>query len=289
MGKFPRFSKHAFIRFLREKVEKILFMGSWPAKLGILVGFQGTILITRYRIRLNKFPSDIPQLKIVFASDFHMGPTTHAKHITQSIDKISDLKPDILLLGGDFVYLKTDYIDSWLKIIAQKLPESMKKYAVLGNHDNHLDAKYISAALEKYGIKMLCNRFEILAPPYDFISLHGLDDWLSGTPDVESAFERQAAIKIVLMHSPSNYLDLQNTEFDLAFCGHTHGGQIAFADGSPLRAGSGPLSRQFNFGLFRLGEKMQKTLIVSKGVGFGSVPFRINSAPEIISCRLTAE
>ncbi|KAA3661754.1 MAG: metallophosphoesterase [Calditrichaeota bacterium] len=281
--------KKMFIRFVREKLEKVLFIGAWPARLGMKTGYQGQVDVTRYRFRLPGFPKDLAPLHIVFASDFHMGPTTHSQHIQKSIEEIARLEPDILLFGGDFVYLKAKFVDDWLKLIEKSLHPSLLKYAVLGNHDNHLDPGYIANALEKAGVKMLTNRCALLPEPYDFVSLHGLDDWQSGMPDVSAAFSQTAAVKIVLMHSPSNYLDLQDIDFDLAFCGHTHGGQIARKDGSPLRAGSGPLSRQYNFGIFRLGEEMEKTLIVSRGVGFGSVPFRINSAPEIVSVRLMPE
>lgn len=285
---FQRFKK-LVLRFLREKLEKVLFTGAWPAKLGISAGFQGQVHVTKYRMRFPEFSLSLAPLHIVFASDFHMGPTTHAQHIEKSIEKIAKLEPDLLLLGGDFVYLKAKFVNDWLRLMQKYLPESIEKYAVLGNHDNHLDPVYIAAALEAAGIKMLTNRCTTLEAPYNFISLHGLDDWQSGNPDVNAAFKKTAEIRIVLMHSPSNYLDLQNVDFDLAFCGHTHGGQIARKDGSPIRAGSGPLSRQYNFGVFQIGEKMEKTLIVSRGVGFGSVPFRINSAPEIVSIRLMPE
>ncbi len=286
MSGYQKIKKMPRWRLLREKIEKIIFAGSWPSRLGILTGYQGEIRVTYYRISVKNFPAAKQPLHFVFASDFHMGPTTHAQHIKNALQKIRALQPDILLLGGDFVYLEAKNIDAFVELLDTQIPTTVDKFAVPGNHDNHLDANYISDVLQKHGVRMLTNKWHCLSPPYDFISLHGLDDWLSGEPDVSSAFENSAAIKIVLMHSPSNYLDLQDIDFDLAFCGHTHGGQIAFADGSPLRAGSGPLSRLYNFGLFRPDVHLQKTLIVSRGVGFGSLPFRINSRPEIISCRL---
>ena len=289
MTGFDRFLNSPSVRKFREIAEKIIFAGSWPAKLAIIAGLQGNVSLTKYRIHLQRFPETVPPLRIVFASDFHVGPTTHPLHIMNGLKKISDLQPHILLLGGDFVYLAANYIDIFCRMLEKTIPAGVRKIAVLGNHDNHLNSRIITNRLRETGVTVLTNQCEFLPAPYDFISLHGLDDWISGTPDVTTAFARQAPVKIVLMHSPSNYLDLQDTAFDLAFCGHTHGGQIAFSDGRPLRAGSGPLSRQFNFGIFRLGEQLQKTLIVSRGVGFGTVPLRVNSAPEIIFCKLMPE
>lgn len=275
-----------WIRKIREITEKVIYTGSWAGRLGILTGYQGVIQTKKYRLHLTPFPTGIRPLHIVFASDFHMGPTTHPHHILNALRQVDKMKPDILLLGGDFVYLDALYIKNFIVQMQQVVSPEIPKFAVLGNHDNHLNPQYIAEILQNAGIRMLVNRCVKLPAPYEFISLHGLDDWISGTPDVGSAFAETAEIKLVLMHSPSNYLDLQNQEFDVAFCGHTHGGQIAFADGSPLRAGSGPLCRRFNSGMFRLGETLQKVLIVSKGVGFGSLPFRVNAAPEIISCKI---
>jgi uncharacterized protein len=88
----------------------------------------------------------------------------------------------------------------------------------------------------------------------------------------------------VLMHAPANLLDLAGKHFDLALCGHTHGGQIALPGGTPLRASMGPLSRTYSRGRFRMDHG--GTLVVSVGLGCTTLPLRLNCEPEIILCSI---
>jgi predicted MPP superfamily phosphohydrolase len=90
----------------------------------------------------------------------------------------------------------------------------------------------------------------------------------------------------VLMHAPSNLLNLRGTRFELALCGHTHGGQVVLPGGLPLSTAPGPLSRVYSRGRFSI--EPAGTLIVSVGLGCSTFPFRLNTPPEILLCRITA-
>jgi uncharacterized protein len=88
----------------------------------------------------------------------------------------------------------------------------------------------------------------------------------------------------VLMHAPGNLTNLECERFDLALCGHTHGGQLALPGGMPITVAPGPLSRVYSRGRFPL--PRGGTLLVSVGLGCSTVPLRINSPPEILLCRI---
>jgi uncharacterized protein len=77
----------------------------------------------------------------------------------------------------------------------------------------------------------------------------------------------------VLMHAPDGLLTLGGQHFDLAVCGHTHGGQIAFGGVRPYLP-YGKLSRQYSSGLYRLGPGGGRALVVSNGVGCSTIPIR---------------
>ncbi len=86
------------------------------------------------------------------------------------------------------------------------------------------------------------------------------------------------------MHAPSGLLDLGQERFNLALCGHTHGGQIALPGGAPILVPWGPLSRRYARGRFELSDGA--TLIVSVGIGCVVVPVRLFTHPEVVVCTL---
>jgi predicted MPP superfamily phosphohydrolase len=84
------------------------------------------------------------------------------------------------------------------------------------------------------------------------------------------------------MHSPSSLLDIGTQLFDLALCGHTHGGQIALPGGIPIVVPGGALCRRYSRGRFEL--PGGRTLLVSTGVGLTGLPVRLFADPEILVC-----
>ena len=225
---------------------------------------------------------DAPPLRVAFASDFHAGPTTDPEILRRACEALRAVEPDLLLLGGDFVSLDVHQID-WLAPLLARVNAPLGRFAVLGNHDHWYGADHIVRTLEAEGIEMLTNRNRRLAAPFQDIWICGLDDFTLGSPDARAALEGADGSRIVLMHAPANLLSLQGERFDVAFCGHTHGGQLAWSGGTPIRAAPGPLSRVYNRGQFRMDHG--GTLVVSVGLGCSTVPLRINAAPEIICCR----
>jgi predicted MPP superfamily phosphohydrolase len=192
--------------------------------------------------------------------------------------------PDVLVLGGDFVTLVPTEID-WLARELGSIPAAYGRYAVLGNHDWWSDTPYIVRRLEEAGIQVLTNRNVRLDRPFDRIWICGIDDHWSGSPDATAAMNGASGIRILLMHSPSGLLDLGGERFDLALCGHTHGGQLALPGGTPIVVPHGRLSRRYSRGRFQLEE--DRTLIVSVGLGCVVLPLRVFAQPEIVICDLT--
>jgi hypothetical protein len=60
-------------------------------------------------------------------------------------------------------------------------------------------------------------------------------------------------------------ITLGDRPFDLALCGHTHGGQIALGAMIPYLP-HGKLSREYPGGLYRLGDHGERALVVSEGL-----------------------
>jgi len=144
----------------------------------------------------------------------------------------------------------------------------------------------VADALHRAGVKLLTNRALHLAAPHDDVWLLGLDDPIIGHPQPEASFDAadrhdasSPSVRLVLMHAPDGLLAIGEREFDIAFCGHTHGGQVALPWGTPIVVPRGQLSRRFASGMHEL--RNGGRLLVSNGVGCSALPIRLFARPEI--------
>lgn len=219
-----------------------------------------------------------PPLRVAFASDFHAGATTSARVLEEACAAIADEKPDLLLLGGDFVTTRARYIRQLAPLLAA-IPAPLGRYGVFGNHDRRANRAELSRALDEAGVRMLVNEHVTLPAPHDDVTLYGLDDPIGGNPSYEPP-TASSPVRIILMHAPDGLLTLGESHFDLAVCGHTHGGQITFG---PLRPylPYGELSRKFAGGLYRLGPDGERALVVSRGVGCSTLPIRFGAGAQV--------
>jgi predicted MPP superfamily phosphohydrolase len=269
---------------LASHLEGVLYRGNWPVRLVRALGVRPVVRTARHAIALNgRSALGRPPLRLAYASDFHAGPTTDPSVLRSACAELRALAPDVLLLGGDFVTGRPDEL-GWLARELGAVPAPLGRFAVLGNHDRWAGARPVVDQLEACGIEVLVNANARLPEPYDDVWICGIDDHTTGWPDAEAALRDAEGIRVVLMHAPSGLLDLGDRRFDLALCGHTHGGQIALPGGRAVALPAGRLSRQFSRGRFPVGE--HATLIVSVGLGCVVLPIRTFAEPEIVLCTM---
>ena len=255
--------------------------GGWGATVSQRIGLQGGIRLHELTLSVRRPPGS-PPLCVGFASDFHAGPATHPKQITLACERLSQAHPDVVLLGGDFVSLSTGALENVCAALGS-IPAPLGRFAVLGNHDyRRKRATAIAGALEHNGIRVLRNANVRLGPPHDDVWICGLDDVELGTPDACATFRGADGTRLLLMHGPDGVLELHDHRFDIAFCGHTHGGQVSLPWGTPIIVPGGALDRRYNHGIFHLrpdGEGGH--LLVSRGVGCSAIPVRLFAWPEV--------
>lgn len=269
-------------------LDRVMGPGGWAASVAYHAGLQGRIRTSTSTFELPRRASHAsrPPLRIGFASDFHAGAETHPKTLTAAFEALEALRPDVLLLGGDFVSARAEYIHRVAPALAA-IPAPYGKFAVFGNHDLRTQIGSVIAALEGAGVQMVSNRHVTLAAPFDDITICGLDDTTNGLPRADLALDGVGATRIVLMHSPDGLEAIEHREFELALCGHTHGGQIALPSGRPLFVPGGHVNRRYFAGRFDIDGPTPRTLLVSRGVGCSTVPVRLFSAPEVHLCLIT--
>lgn len=271
------------LRQLSERMLDAVLLKGLFAKWSYRCGLHGRLRTTRHDVFLPPGKQLSKPLTIAFASDFHAGPTTHSAIFSDLFDHLDALQPDLLLLGGDFVSCKSTYVGLLAERLAQCAPP-MGKFAVFGNHDLWTDERHLTEVLGAAGVEVLVNRHVTLPFPFESISIGGLDDPWTGAADVSQTFQDANPVRILLMHAPDGLLLLGDEKFDVGFAGHTHGGQVALANGTPIIVPHGPLCREYCHGKYEIAGN--GSLIVSRGVGCSTLPIRINADPELVICTL---
>lgn len=272
-------------RGLMESALAVLYTGDWPARLWSHV--PGSSTIREIRRTLEIPAGDGPPCRIAFVSDLHVGPTTPASLHDRLIDIVRAARPDVLLLGGDFVYLEAtpDVLDRLTRLVASL--GAPTRLAVLGNHDLWTRDDLIVRALEDAGARVLVNQVVHLPPPWSDIVVVGLDDPWTGDCDAGLAFAQvtEARFRIVLCHSPDGLISAAAHHFDLYVCGHTHGGQVA-APWGPIVLPKGKMCRRFPSGFERFNSA---EVFVSRGVGTVDFPARLFAEPDVLLLDLERE
>jgi uncharacterized protein len=251
------------------------YRGDWPARLVRAVGLQRRVQVVRQRIVAPRWPADRPPLRIAFISDLHAGPTTHPSLLDEAFDRLAAAEADVVLLGGDYVFLHAEYIAQ----IAERLGRVRARlgiYAVMGNHDLWADDAAIARSLTAAGARVLVNERVELQPG---VALFGMDDPWTGTPPSGPLFDAADEARILLVHAPEAMLLLGDQRFDVALCGHTHGGHVALPGAVPILV-PGPLSRRYAHGRHDVGAG--RTLLVSRGIGSSEVALRTFADPDIV-------
>ncbi|QYF95954.1 metallophosphoesterase [Massilia sp. PAMC28688] len=278
----PKPRRHLAHRIIDRVVSTMLMKGkvaAWSYRLG----WHGELGVVEYGVTLSEEKTLPAPLRIGFVSDLHAGPSTHGGLFAQLRDQLQALRPDVLLLGGDYVAFNARHVELLRDLLTGYAPV-LGTYAVIGNHDIRGGRESIESALRGMGVEVLVNRNIALPAPFDMISICGIDDPWTGDADAGPTFAQSGPVKLFLTHSPDGLLHLGEASFDLAFAGHTHGGQVARRDGAPVVQPTGPLSRQYCYGEFAV--PGNGTMFVSRGFGCTLIPLRINADPELVICTL---
>lgn len=233
------------------------------------------LVITHYTIP----NQELHGIKIAFPSDIHIRPH-QGKKLARIVKLVNEQKPDIILSAGDFVSGHTKRSTMPIEDIAKGLSKMKSKYGiytVLGNHDGWYGNARITKALEQNGISVLENENLKLNINGKTVYLAGVEDMMTGNPDIEKALNNTKAPTILLSHTPDIF-PLIEENVDLVLAGHTHGGQIRI----PLIGPIFTASRYHDKYAKGLIEENGQKMIVSTGIGESILPIRFNCPPEIV-------
>jgi len=210
-------------------------------------------------------------LKIAIFSDLHLGIFFNTVSLERVVNKVNSLDPDLIFILGDFVFRIKDIEKAFKPLENLEAPV----FAVLGNHDVGMPGEDVSEELnfwlEKYGVKVLDNEVAVEKG----LTIIGLGDFFLG--DIDYELLKTPGRKIVLCHNPDTvHYFPENTDVEIVFCGHTHGGQIRIPF---LYKKMIPTIHKFDKD-FAFVNNIK--VFITSGIGMTGFPFRFLNPPEIV-------
>jgi predicted MPP superfamily phosphohydrolase len=235
-------------------------------------------------IAIPRLPSAFRGARIAFLSDIHHGPFTGIPYIRAIVTRTLALKPDLILLGGDYIHTDARYIKPCFDQLSA-LAAPLGVFGVLGNHDHYHGAAETSAAMQRAGIVELTNTGVWLEKSAQRVRLAGVGDFWEDIQDLDAALGDITASDacVLLSHNPDYAETINDTRPGLILSGHTHGGQVVLPlIGAPIIPS-------------RYGQKYAHGLVaapttqvfVSRGLGTITPPVRFRCRPEINLITLT--
>lgn len=208
-------------------------------------------------------------LTVMHLSDLHTSGLGRGER--RVVELVERARPDVVVITGDVV----DGGDlAPAREVLSRLHAPLGVFVVRGNWENWKPPVGERDFYASLGVTLLVNEGRLVRSD---VWLAGLDDPMSGVADFRAATSGapEGALHIALFHSPA-YFDSAPRDLDLAFAGHTHGGQVRLPFGGPfwLPPGSG----RFVEGWYTNGPAR---MLVSRGSGTSILPVRLFCPPEV--------
>lgn len=255
----------------------VQIIGSIAIAMLLVLGIVGSYLayspvVRHLEITMDKKRSELESLRVVVASDFHLGVLSHKKHLQRFVTLSNEAKPDIVFLVGDIVDDDPKwFVQEGMAGVMKQLTSTYGVYGVLGNHEYY--GKKISEFVEEMenaNVKIL--RDETIRIDNALL--------LTGQEDRTNKDRKQLdALKLtddlpwfVMNHTPNDLITPAEIGVDFHMSGHTHKGQLWPNQYITARV------FELDYG-YKMKGKMHT--LVSSGFGFWGPPMRIGSRSEL--------
>jgi predicted MPP superfamily phosphohydrolase len=236
------------------------------------------VLISRHNVPVSGLPRSIDGIRLAQVTDVHLPGNQLAARA--ALEHLRRERPEIVVLNGDMT--ETAQALEMMREFVAATRAPLATVAVLGNWEYR--ARVVGdSAREVYrsaGIDLLINQVRLLTIGGTTLALVGLDDMLSGQPDLAAARTGLTgdAVEVWVVHEPTFADQLTATlsgKAAVLLAGHTHGGQIRI----PLL----PPAKPVGAGRFLEGWYCDTAvpLYVSRGVGTTGIPARFRCAAEL--------
>lgn len=241
--------------------------------------------VNHITLAVPNLPRVFQHARIAFLADLHHGPYTPLSYLRGVVDRANALKPDLLILGGDYVSAHSRYIEPGIAEFG-RLNARWGRFAVLGNHDHWKGLKRTRGALDLAGFTRLDNAGIWIEREGERLRLGGVGDLWTDVQDLDAALgdARDGDAMILLSHNPDYVESITDPRVGLVLSGHTHGGQVVIP-GCPVSWAPTQFGSKYLRGLC---QGPCTPVFVTTGIGTSGPPVRLGCAPEIVAITLIA-
>ena len=307
-----------FMRNLSINRSKVCLVISLLLIVGVLVWFTlrsyRDPIVTEVTVESNKVTDPV---RYVYISDLHENVLGENNH--QLYDRLKELAPDFILIGGDVINW-TSWDDEYAVKVIGELASIADVYYSIGNHEieylhirkeidftgqNRHDSSFTlletdengfikriekagAIILQKNWVDIEVNSTKLrIGGAYE--GMYSLDPENPGGTMLKdmysflTSFQDTDSLKLYMTHRPYSFLHGNGSSLwniDIVMCGHEHGGHVIFPILGGLYSRERGIFPDYTHGVFTFDKT---TLIVSSGLGsdFEILP-RFNNPPEII-------
>ena len=226
--------------------------------------------VVRRDMPIENLPESLSDKTLIQISDLHIGPVVDDDYMRDALGLVSQLKPDILAITGDFMtYRSPDVLDKTISHLKDLEGGRLATVAIPGNHDfGHMCADValcdrLTDRLAGLNIRLLRNESTVV----EGLRILGVNDMWGPFFNVEEALNDYAPgeASLALCHNP-DAVDREGWgEYrGWILSGHTHGGQcrVPFFRPPVLPV----VNRQYVAGEVRLGDGRQ--IYINRGMGY---------------------
>ncbi|MDY4031601.1 MAG: metallophosphoesterase [Pyramidobacter sp.] len=197
-------------------------------------------------------------LRVALLVDLHASALNRRPLIQAIVDKTMALKPDLILMPGDFVDGLVSQRREDLEPLAQ-LKAPLGVFGSSGNHEYYSGFDAWMKQLRKFGVTMLENEHRVLARGEGQLVLAGVPDQQGArmgraAPDPDKALAgAPRGVPVILMaHRPEAARENAARGVALQVSGHTHGGMMPGLDRLVARFNGGFVKGWYDVGDMKL-------------------------------------
>ncbi len=235
--------------------------------------------IERLTVKTSKLPKGVDKITIAQIADLHLGIIVRDKALEKVIEKIENIKPDLIVSTGDLVDGTIRHIDH-LADKLKRVQAQLGKFAVMGNHEIYGGARHTIKFIKDSGFTLLRgsgvvaeNTINIAGMDFTGGEARRYDKDFQQKPEWEILSGLPGGLFTLLLKHRSDVENESLGLFDLQLSGHTHKGQIF-----PMNLAT-MFIFQHHTGFTRLAKG--SAIYVSRGTGTAGPPIRFLSTPEI--------